>query len=116
MLPQPEVNNFLFQNAPMNVGGMSNGSMQGQLFPLFPFSQTPNYPKVEAQEGNPYIMENKQINNPPQPMFDMSRYGMQSHPHPPYFSGPPDVYPHPIHQMRNNIEKEEVPAKNYFCE
>lgn len=48
--PPQEINNFLFPNptmAPLN-NNIPTG-MQANMYSMFPFSQTPNYPKVEAQ-------------------------------------------------------------------
>lgn len=58
------------------------GTIQAPIFPMFPFSQTPNYPKVEAQDGIPYIIDNKN-HNPQQPIFDM-RFQ--------YFSNPAEMF------------------------
>lgn len=107
---QPDLNNFLYPNQPLNSGSMGNNQMQNSLYPIFPFSQASSYAKVEAQEGNPYIMENKGSNNHQNnspAMFDLSRYTLG--PHPPFYS--PDLYP----QLRANTERmEDVPVKNLF--
>ena len=51
------------------------GTVVGQnIFPYFPFPPPNTMAKVEAQEGMNYILESKQN----QPLFDMSRFTMQS--------------------------------------
>jgi hypothetical protein len=40
----------------MNSGGIVNGHISAYNPYNYPFAQTPNYPKVEAHEGNPYII------------------------------------------------------------
>lgn len=77
--------------------------MQPSIFPIFPFSQTPNYPKVQAQDGIPYIMDNKNHN---QPMFDMSRY------HPQYYANPTEMYQ--INRVQQKVE--DVAPKNIFLQ
>lgn len=53
---------------------------------MFPFSHNPSYPKIEPQDGNPYILDTKaHVNNTSHgSIFDMARYGLQ--PHPSYFT------------------------------
>jgi hypothetical protein len=71
------------QNQPSQA--INNGipaQLSHSLFPIFPFSHTPNYPKIEPQDGNPYILDTKgHVNNSSHgSIFDMARYGMQPHP------------------------------------
>jgi hypothetical protein len=61
------VNNNLQNNAPMA------NQVGPNMFPYFPFPPPTAFPKVEAQEGMTYIVENKQ----PQQLFEMPRYPMQ---------------------------------------
>jgi hypothetical protein len=110
-VPSSEANAFLFPNSGLGAMGSNIPSgMQPSLFPMFPFS---NYPKVEAQEGTPYIIDNKPANNQHPAMFDMSRFGMQPHPHQSFFQGPPELFP-PLNRPQE--KNEEVPVKNLFGE
>ena len=90
--PPQEINNFLFPN-PAMAPSMNNNipaGMQPSMYSMFPFSQTPNYPKVEAQEGNPYILENKPPaqTQPAANIYDIPRFTVQSQPPPQYFPNP----------------------------
>lgn len=55
-----------------------NAPIGGNMFSYFPFPpQSGPFPKVEAQEGMGYIIENKQ-----QPLFEVPRFSMQ----PPFYA------------------------------
>lgn len=113
--PPQEINNFLFPNPGMaNLNNNMQAGMQANMYSMFPFSQTPNYPKVEAQEGNPYILENKPPaqTQPAANLYDIPRFTVQSHPPPQYFSNPPPDLMAILN--RTHEKQEELPPKNIF--
>jgi hypothetical protein len=87
--PPQEINNFLFPAPPLSAALINNGQLPNHLFSMFPFAQPPNFPKVEAHEGNPYIMDNKMASNA-LPMYEMPRFNMQ-HAHAAFYPAP-DMY------------------------
>jgi hypothetical protein len=53
------------QNQPNQT--INNGipaQLSHTLFPMFPFSHNPSYPKIEPQDGNPYIIYSPISTNP----------------------------------------------------
>jgi hypothetical protein len=76
---------FLYPNqnhASQTINNVIPNQISHSMYSIFPFSHSPNYPKIEPQDGNPYILDPKMhVNNTPQgAIFDMARFGMQHHP------------------------------------